>query len=332
VVADAKVGPGLGPRLERSLQAAGIQARRAGMAAGEGAKTLATVADLYHAFLAADLDRDGTVAALGGGVVGDVAGFAAATYLRGVRLVHLPTTLLAMVDAALGGKTGVDLPQGKNLVGAFHQPALVLADPAVLAGLPPSELRHGLAEVVKTALVGDARLLRLLEIGGAPEPGDAAAWTEIVTRCVRVKAALVGADPWDHGVRQRLNLGHTFAHGLEAAGGYAMPHGQAVAVGLVAACRLAARLGLAEDGLALEVEHVLRRLGLPVTALDSDPAAVWAAMAHDKKRRGGRLRLVLPRALGVVETVSDVPPEEVLAVLAGLAAADGARPDRPPHP
>jgi shikimate kinase/3-dehydroquinate synthase len=317
-VTDDHVEPLYAARLQRSLERAGLAGRVATVASGEASKSLAVVGHLYASFLADDLDRSAAVLALGGGVVGDVAGYAAATYLRGIRLVHLPTSVLAMVDASIGGKTAVDLPQGKNLVGAFHHPLVVLTDPELLATLPPTELRHGLAEVVKTALVGDPECLALLEQHGAPEVGDTDGWLGLVARCARVKAALVSADPWDRGARQRLNLGHTFAHGLEAASGYAMTHGQAVAVGLVAACRLSAELGMAHGDLTPRVAGVLERLGLPVTHA-VDPKQACAAMLPDKKRSPTGLCFLLPKAPGEVAPVDGVSLGQVESVLKSLA-------------
>ncbi len=321
VVTDTHVGPHYAERALASLAAAGIDASRVELPAGESAKTLATVADLYAAFVAAGLDRDGTVIALGGGVVGDTAGFAAATYLRGVALVTVPTSLLAMVDAAIGGKTGVNLAAGKNLAGAFKQPVLVVADPALLATLPPKILREGLAEVVKAALIADPDLFAALERTSVPELGNASAWLDIVARAVRVKAEIVSADPREHGRRLLLNLGHTFGHALEKATGFALPHGHAVAIGLVAAARLAERQGIVEQpGLADRVEALLSALGLPVRWSGPTAAEVLAAMGVDKKRRGGQLRFVLPIAMGDVGVVDVVPEAEVGVVVESLRA------------
>lgn len=317
VVSDGAVGPLYAARAVASLEGAGIPARPATMGRGEAAKSLGTVVRIYAAALEAGLDREGTIVALGGGVVGDTAGFAAASYLRGIRLVQVPTTLLAMVDAAIGGKTGVNLPAGKNLAGAFKQPALVLADPALLASLPERELRGGLAEVVKAALIGEPLLFEDLEQAGAPAPGDAAAWSGLVLRAARVKAGIVGADPVERGPRLWLNLGHTFAHALERAGNYRLPHGEAVAVGLVAAARLAAHLELlADPALPGRVEALLARLGLPTRWGGPAVEAVLEAMRPDKKRREGRLRFVLPVALGAVQVHEAVPEALVRAVLA----------------
>lgn len=299
-------------RLAAALREAGFEPAAVEMPDGEAHKTLATTAGLYDAFIAAGLDRRSPVVALGGGVVGDVAGFAAASYLRGVPFVQVPTSLLAMVDASVGGKTGVDLPQGKNLVGAFKQPALVVIDPETLKTLPSDEFRSGLAEVVKHGMIGDPGLFEVMEGRNALSLG------ELVARAVRVKVAVVQEDPFEQGRRAALNLGHTFGHAFEMLSGYQLRHGEAVGIGLLAATRLAARLELCDPALALRVESLLSRLGLPTRAPGYTPQQIIAAMATDKKRAEGRLRFVLPRAVGDVGVFDDVPLPAVLAVLADL--------------
>jgi len=297
------------------LEAAGFQVATCLVPDGEAHKTLDRVRTMYDDFIRAGMDRRGTVLALGGGVIGDMAGFAAATYLRGVTLVQLPTTLLAMVDASVGGKVAVNHPQGKNLIGAFKQPALVIADPDVLATLPAAEFANGLAEVVKAGLIGDPVLFEQIEDHGpAPLP-----W--LVKRAVRVKAAVVEADPYERGRRMMLNLGHTFGHALELLSGYALHHGAGVSVGLVAATRLSARMELCDPALVARVEEVLARHGLPTSYRGHTPAQVWQAMATDKKRRGKRLRFVLPRAVGDVFVTDQVKQRDVLAVLEALREA-----------
>ena len=280
---------------------------------GEQYKTLDTVARLYRELLAAGIDRAGLVIALGGGVIGDMAGFAAATFLRGVALVQAPTSLLAMVDASLGGKVGVDLPQGKNLAGAFKDPLAVFADTDALHTLPDIERRCGLAEVVKSALIADPALLDELADGTPPDD-------EIITRAAQVKIALVNQDRTEQGVRAFLNLGHTFAHAIEQVSGYAWRHGEAVAVGLTGAARLSERLALAAPGLSDEIERVLRDFDLPTRYADLDPGALWAAMAHDKKWRGGAATFVLLEGVGRPRVERNVPAGDVLAVLEELRA------------
>jgi 3-dehydroquinate synthase len=300
-----------GPAVE-SLEKAGFKVTLCTVPDGEAHKRLGTVRGLYDDLIAAGLDRRSPVVALGGGVIGDMAGFAAATYLRGVPLVQLPTTLLAMVDASVGGKVAVDHSRGKNLIGAFKQPAAVLVDPDALATLPEAEFAGGLAEVIKAGVIGDPALFRQIESHGpAPLP-----W--IIERAIRVKRAVVEGDPYERGRRAVLNLGHTFGHALELLSGYALPHGQGVSIGLVAAARLSARMGLCEKELAARIERVLTRLGLPTTFRGHTPAQVWRAMGADKKRRGKKLRFVLPRALGDVIVTDDVAQNDVLEVLASL--------------
>jgi 3-dehydroquinate synthase len=320
IITDDVVAPLYAPQLTASLQRAAdppasapglAQPMLAVMPAGEEHKTLGTVTGLYAQLLAGKLDRGGLVVALGGGVVGDVAGFTAATYMRGVELVQLPTTLLAMVDSSVGGKTGVDLPEGKNLAGAFKQPALVLIDPTVLSTLPEAEVRAGLAEVVKAGVIGAPTLFEQLEQGRLD---DMAA---LIRQAVTVKIEVVQADPYEQGRRAVLNLGHTFGHAFELLSDFRLRHGEAVAIGMVVAARLAARLRRCEPATTMRIEATLRRLGLPTVAPDYSPEAVWAAMTSDKKKQGSRLRFVLPSAIGRVEVCDDVPQSVVLEVLEG---------------
>ncbi len=308
LVSDEVVGPLHAERAVASLESAGLRVARCSMPAGEAHKTLGTVSGLYDQFLAAGLDRSGLVLALGGGVVGDVAGFAAATYMRGLPLIQVPTTLLAMVDSSVGGKTGVDLPAGKNLVGAFKQPVLVVVDPAVMATLPPADFRAGLAEVVKAGIIGSPQLFDRLEDGRTELP-----W--IIREAVAVKVAVVEADPFEGGRRAVLNLGHTFAHAFEVLSDYGLRHGEAVAMGTAAATRLAVDLGRCAPHVGQRILALLDHMGLPTTIPDYDPEAVWAAMTSDKKKQGQHLRFVLPLDIGQVDLFDDVPREAVLAVL-----------------
>jgi len=267
--------------------------------AGEAHKNLATVNELYAQCVAHNMERGGTLLALGGGVVGDVAGFVAATFMRGVAWVNLPTTTLAMVDASLGGKTGVDLPAGKNLVGAFHPPHLILADYDLLATLPLAEARNGMAEVIKAALIGDADLFARLSTEvradhAPPQP-------QYLPRAAAVKVGIVNADPFERGERAKLNLGHTIGHGIEAASGYALKHGEAIAIGLVAEACLAERIGLASIGLADEIKRCLKTWGLPTACPGLDPTRIRVLMNSDKKKANARLKFALPRAVGEVE-------------------------------
>ena len=288
---------------------------------GEQYKTLETVAKLYADFVDAGLDRSGTVIALGGGVVGDTVGFAAATYMRGVRFIQIPTTLLAMVDSSVGGKVGVDLPQGKNLVGAFKQPDLVLIDPDVLQSLPEREWRCGMAEVVKHGFLADDELISLamsldpLSVHGEGAGGGV---SELVRRAVQVKVDVVQKDPYEKNIRAHLNLGHTFAHAVEQVSGYSWPHGEAVGVGLVAAARLSHVLNLCDGALSERVEQIVTKIGLPTRLNGLDPEALYVAMSTDKKWQGGHSRFVLLRGICQPIIVEDVPPEVVVNVLANL--------------
>jgi shikimate kinase / 3-dehydroquinate synthase len=280
------------------------------VAPGEEAKTLATAERVLRELARAGLDHDGHVVALGGGVVGDLAGFCASVYQRGVPVVQVPTTLVAQVDSAYGGKTGVDLPEGKNYVGAYHQPAGVLADPGVLGTLAPAERAAGWAEVVKTALIAGGDLWRRVR-GGTFAPDR-----ELILACARTKLAVVAEDERDSGRRQALNLGHTVGHAIETATAYARyRHGEAVGLGLLAALRLSGREELRD-----EVRELLRGAGLPV---ELDPAvdlhAVQEAVGRDKKRRAGRVGFVLVEAPGHVRTGCAVEPADLHAALRELA-------------
>jgi len=317
VVTQAPVGVHAG-RVAESLGAAGFEAALVQVPDGEAAKSLEEAARLWDAFLAHGLDRSSAVVAVGGGVVGDLAGFAAATYMRGIALVQVPTTLLAQVDAAVGGKVAVNHPRAKNLIGAFHQPRLVLADPETLATLPEREYRAGLAEVVKTGAALSAELFALLEgrVAGLRDR-DPALLEAVVGACCAEKATIVQQDEREEsGLRMLLNYGHTVGHALEALGGYRRwLHGEAVAIGLAAAARLAVRLGLTDAGTAERQVALLRALGLPTRFEGPEPRAVWEAIQHDKKARGGRVPFVLLKALGRAEVCLDVPAGAVLAVL-----------------
>ncbi len=268
--------------------------------AGEWNKTRETWASLSDRMLARQFGRDCAVIALGGGVTGDVAGFVAATYLRGVPYVQVPTSLLAMIDSAIGGKTGVDVPAGKNLLGAFHQPALVVADLDVLASLPVAQLAAGMAEAVKHGVIADAAYFGFLEgEHRAVLARDADVLERVVSRSVEIKADVVAADEREAGRRATLNFGHTVGHAIEATSKFAVLHGEAVAIGMAYEARLAEALAIAERGTGERIRGALERYGLPLEL--PDPAAVpelLAAMQVDKKARAGTLRFALPRAIG----------------------------------
>jgi 3-dehydroquinate synthase len=302
LVTDANVEP-YAQRVAASLRGSGFPVRVIIIPPGEANKSLATVNFLWEEFLAGGLERGSTVVAVGGGVAGDAAGFAAATYLRGVAWVAVPTTLLAMVDASLGGKTGIDLRAGKNLAGAFHAPRLVAADPDALATLPEREARSGLAEVVKAGVIGDAGLFALARDFRSLEEPKALDFGSLVARAMAVKARIVAEDPLEQGRRAALNFGHTVGHAVEHVSGFALSHGEAVAIGMVAEARLAARLGIAAAGLAGEIEACLRGLGLPVEVpAGMGRETILAAMALDKKKAGGRVKFALPVKIGSVVT------------------------------
>jgi len=286
--------------------------------AGEASKTRDWWAELSDALLERGFGRDSAIVALGGGVIGDLAGFVAATYLRGIPCLQAPTTLLAMLDASVGGKTGVDTPHGKNLIGAFHPPVAVVADPQLLRSLPEREYRAGLAEAVKHGLIADQDYFAWLgteaERIAAREAGTLA---QLVRRSVEIKAAVVAEDEREAGRRAVLNAGHTVAHALEHASDYTLPHGEAVALGLVAECRLAEALGIARSGLARDVGVLLTRLGLPERPARPLPRdRVLAAMTTDKKNRGGTVRFALARDVGAMspgEGWTVAAPEAALA-------------------
>lgn len=299
LVTDSRVGPLHAAPIARAMEAAGIRVIGAEVPAGEGSKNLAQAGELLSRAAAARLDRRTVVAALGGGMVGDLAGVVAALYLRGVRLVQIPTTLLAMVDSSVGGKTAVNLPEGKNLVGAFHQPSAVHIDPAFLRTLPEREYRSGLAEIVKYGVIRDAGLLARME-GALPavRAGDPAAVIPLIRRSCEIKAAVVGADERETGERAHLNFGHTLAHALETVEGYGRYlHGEAVSLGMVYALELSVRArGLARAE-ADRVIRLLQAVGLPVRVTGGGGRDAWPrlreVMTGDKKSREGRIRWVL---------------------------------------
>ncbi|MBT3389658.1 MAG: 3-dehydroquinate synthase [Chloroflexi bacterium] len=313
VVTDENVGGLYLPRVLESLQKSGYEARGITIPAGETYKTLETVSQLWDGFLSAKIERRSTVVGLGGGVVGDLAGFAAATFLRGVPWVAVPTSLLAMVDASMGGKTGADLPQGKNLIGAFHPPRLVLADPEVLATLPEEELRSGMGEVVKHGVIADAKLFEICRnFRGLTDLGGL-----LVSRAMAVKIRVIEQDPFERGIRAALNLGHTIGHAVELVSGFELRHGEAVAIGTVAEARLAEQIGLAESGLANKIAAVLQAVGLPTEIppeLDRD--ALIHAMQYDKKKSGGAVKFALPAAIGDVRVGIEAADMGIAQVIA----------------
>jgi shikimate kinase / 3-dehydroquinate synthase len=298
VISDTNVAPHYASLVLKSLDAAGYAASQLVIPAGENHKNLETVTSLWRGCLETGLDRKSTIIALGGGVVGDLAGFVAATFMRGCNWVAVPTTLLAMVDASIGGKTGFDLPEGKNLIGAFYPPRLVLADPDVLSTLPERELRAGLAEVIKHGLIADPELFNLCARGW-----DAviACLPEVVRRGMAVKVRVIEEDPYERSIRAALNLGHTIGHAVELVSGFSLLHGEAVAIGMVAEARLAERLTVASPGLSATLAEILSLLGLPVEIPeDLGRDKVIDVMKMDKKRASGVVRFALPVKIGEV--------------------------------
>ncbi|HIE48134.1 TPA: 3-dehydroquinate synthase [Candidatus Bipolaricaulota bacterium] len=314
VIADSTVAELYGEAALSSLRSAGYKAELLTFPPGEGSKTLEAAAGLCDGLLARRLDRRSAIIALGGGVSGDLGGFVAATYLRGIPWAVVPTTLLAQVDAAIGGKTGVDHPRGKNLIGAFHQPRFVLTDPETLSTLPRRELHAGLAEVVKSALIWDEALFRFIEERlAALLSGELAALEGAIAGAARVKAEVVSRDEREGGLRRILNFGHTIAHALEAATGYQhLLHGEAVAWGMLAAVWLSQERGLLASAERARVEALLRRLPRPPLP-ELSPRELLDCIRHDKKVLGGRLHFVLLRRIGEAVVNTGIGEEALLA-------------------
>ena len=308
IIADSAVAETHAAAVADALRAAGIEpVGPITLPAGEASKGVDVLAWLWDRLRAESIDPTAAIVAVGGGAALDVAGFAAATYARGLPLVNVPTTVLAMADAAVGGKVAIDHAGAKNLVGTFYPARLVIADPATCDTLPPEVLREGLAEVVKSLVLAAPAALEL----AAEAPLD---WA--VEQSLRVKAAFVSADPQDAGVRRALNLGHTFAHAVESASDHTIPHGDAVAMGLVAAARLGAMLGTCPPALAGQIVSVLQRIGLPTSAPPLDEERLLEAMRSDKKRAGGAVRFVVPAAGGAA-LVAGVDPRTAIGLLRG---------------
>ncbi|MEJ2184331.1 MAG: 3-dehydroquinate synthase [Gemmatimonadota bacterium] len=295
IIADATVADLYGPTVRRQLQRQGLRADLFTFPAGEANKTRGTWSALTDDLLAHGVGRDACVVALGGGVTGDMAGFVAATYMRSVPVVQVPTSLLAMIDASIGGKTGLDVPAGKNLVGAFHQPRIVVVDPELLHTLPPGELRNGCAEAIKHGAVADAPYLAWLEANAqAILAGELAALHRLVAGSVGIKARFVARDERESGARKALNFGHTLGHALETTLGYAVPHGRAVAMGMVLEAELGELVGVTVPGTAERLTAVIRTFGLPTDPpSNTDPDAMLSATRLDKKARAQQPRYTL---------------------------------------
>ncbi len=318
IVSDEQVGALYAERVAVSLSSAGYTHYTTLIPAGEEHKRMGTIITLWDAFLTAGLERRSTVLGLGGGVVTDMAGYAASAYLRGIRWAALSTSLLGMVDASLGGKTGIDLPRGKNLVGAFHSPALVVADPAVLQTLPREELRSGMAEALKHGVISDPELF-----SACLHLQDDSVPAALVQRAIAIKARVVELDPFEHHQRAALNLGHTIGHAIEQASNFTLRHGEAVAIGMVVETRLAEDIGLAENGLTGYLAAALIKLGLPTTIPSHlDPAKIFQSLVLDKKKSSGKVRFALPVKIGEVKTGIEIDEERIRhAISAGVTWA-----------
>jgi 3-dehydroquinate synthase len=313
LLSDSNVSTRFGPALRQSLANSSISIdAECVIPAGEQHKTLDQVARAYDVFLRAKIERNTPILALGGGVIGDMAGFIAATVLRGVPFVQIPTSLLAMVDASVGGKTGVNHAVGKNLIGAFHQPAVVLADPETLKTLPTRELRGGLAECIKHDIIRDAEGFTRLEKNiGSALALDVHFLADLVAHNVAIKARVVEADPFEKSERAHLNFGHTFGHAIETVSRYEYSHGECVALGMAAASHLAVELKMLDDNSRTRIIALIEKAGLPARGLKLNVDEIVNAMAFDKKVKAGRVRFILPDHIGHVVIRDDVPVDLV---------------------
>ena len=319
IVTDENIKPLHLGQLEMSFLLEGIEAITAVIPAGEQHKNLATISTIYDKFLAAKIERTTPIIALGGGVVGDMTGFVAATILRGVPFVQVPTTLLSMVDASVGGKTGIDHAVGKNLIGAFHQPISVLIDPEVLKTLPERELRSGLAECIKHEIIRDADgFARLEESVAQMLKLSMPHLTQLIAHNVSIKAKVVMADPFERGERAHLNFGHTFGHAIESVSKFSYSHGESIALGMVAASRAAMKLGMLDEPSVTRIIKLIAAAGLPISGMTLDIREVFAAMHFDKKVKAGKIRFVLPDRIGHVVIRDDVPSDVVRGALESL--------------
>lgn len=317
IITDAKVAEIAGNRVLELMRSGGFKVELAVFPGGEDHKNLTTVGTLTEKMVELGLDRHSTVIALGGGIPGDVAGFAASIYMRGIRYIQVPTTLLAQVDSSVGGKTGVNLPQGKNLVGTFHQPSLVFIDVSFIKTLPEREYLTGLAEVIKYGIIWDSGFFGFLEQNqSAIGSRDQECLQQIVHRCCAIKADIVAQDETEGGIRALLNLGHTFGHALEALTGYRRyNHGEAVAIGIVLAARLAAESGVLSSSDHDRIQNLIVSLGLPTTYERLVSSDIINQMRKDKKSVGGQLQLVLPTGIGSSQVFANISESQIARVL-----------------
>jgi 3-dehydroquinate synthase len=319
IICNPKVASLYGDTVTRSFASSGLEHEIFLIPDSEESKSLDVANGIYSKLADAGFDRNGCIIGLGGGAVGDLAGFVAATYMRGVGLVQIPTTLLAQVDSAIGGKTGVNIPAGKNLVGAFHQPALVVSDVSVLGTLPERDFRSGLAEVIKYGIISDAEMLSLdvTKLKGK----DSEMLEDIVARCSSIKAGIVQEDERDTGRRIILNLGHTLGHALESASGYGYSHGEAVAIGMVFAARISVMKGLMAESGPQKISGLLASAGLPVRIDEKmEIEKLMDFMQSDKKSRSGKIYMVLPTGIGTEPACNAVEPELIVATLGEMMA------------
>jgi 3-dehydroquinate synthase len=318
IITNPEVHGLFGRVLVESLAGEGLSGTTLEVAEGEEQKSLKTADRLYTELSRLDAERSTPILALGGGVIGDLAGFVAATYMRGVPLVQLPTTLLAQVDSSIGGKVAINHGRLKNNIGAFYQPRLVLSDTAVLKTLPTKEFANGLSEVIKSAVIGDEDLFAFLEANlDSIKCHEEGVLEEIVFRSARIKAAVVEKDERDHGLRNILNFGHTVGHAIETASGFMIEHGGAVAIGMLATSAVSQRLGLFGEDEFFRLKTLIQAVGLPTEVSGGKVNDILTAMRHDKKMEGGRLRFVLPRAIGDVILSDEVEMSLVEEVLTG---------------
>ncbi|MGH9475380.1 MAG: 3-dehydroquinate synthase [Terriglobales bacterium] len=334
VVTSPRIRGYWGEALEAGLRAADLRYTFLVLPDGERSKNLAELARLAEAMVAAGADRDSLVIAFGGGVVGDVAGLLASLYMRGVALVQVPTTLLAMVDSSLGGKTGVNLGAGKNLVGTFHHPRAILADPQVLTTLPPRQFRSGLAEAIKYGIIGAPKLFDFLETHAASlQKLESEPLAQLIAACLEQKAAVVAADERESDRRRILNFGHTLGHALESATGYERYlHGEAVAWGMLAATCLAVHTGRLAEPEAARIRAAILHLCGPLPPLREPAAEVLRHAASDKKSRAGQLHFILPTTIGRVEIAAGIPNTAILAALEQTAAMQPPAETQPENP